>query len=713
MTAGVLVSTLCWTTPVEAIGGGEPGSTPGLARLDVEGVPRCSASLVRPNWALTAAHCLGAGVVTIVTPLGSRTVAEAVVHPGFEAATPTSSADLALLRLATASSEPVAVLASAGQAAVVGDTVTLAGWGLLDDDTAPTVSHIGAAIVAEVGTDIAGMFTTSGGAAGCSGDSGGPAFVAGRLVGVMSASVAAECGAANLWVDLAAQRGWVDGVLGRDGAAPSVTGGSLITPVDIPIEFTVDVTDERVLVIGDEITFIVSGGVVDNCDSTTDRETCRFTPTSGFQGEATVDVVAFDGTSIGTGSWTIFVGEGTVNQPPVFTPVPPLTSADGEPVSFSLDVVDPDGNVLTLDDITITSNGGTAVCAGELPATCTFTPSATFTGSGRVFATVSDGGENYTLIVRIAVRINLPPVVASGSITVDAGDSFEITFSAFDDRLGELGIDNLFEVQLGVFTDSDYSCDAELVPVVCRFPTAVGRSFQETITVTFTDGVNESTGTWLVDVVSTNRAPVVSSPSPDQVFTVVEGFPFEIPLSYSDPDGDSIEAGAVRVDLAVEAFGCDPDGTSLVCRFHAPLAGDEVLVGTVSVSDPFGQTTEVPFVVKVEPWTGPRITVEDVSVAEPRKGRQRVSIVLQLDQPAPRAVSVAVQPDLAGSTVTDADVTADDATLTFRRGSTRATYTFVVRSDAAEEDVEFLALRLASDLVALSTRTLNVIVNPT
>lgn len=197
----------------------EPGEWPWQVALIVAGVDTyngqfCGGSLIRPDWVVTAAHCvefvnaseveIAAGIHNLRFPdtgYQRRAVAEIIIHPDWD--TFTSDNDIALLRLATPvdfrppgiGELPIApvglVTANIGPLTGVDSTVT--GWGntlgqpdpggvsypdTLHEVSVPIVSNVACNAVYSGITDnmlCAGL--EEGGRDSCQGDSGGPLVI--------------------------------------------------------------------------------------------------------------------------------------------------------------------------------------------------------------------------------------------------------------------------------------------------------------------------------------------------------------------------------------------------------------------------------------------------------------------------------------------------------------------------------------------------------
>jgi len=193
----------------------------------------CGASVVHPNWAVTARHCVaGTPPSSMRLRVGSNNRTSGGVLVNVTSVTTHGSYDLAMIGLSTVPGTylPVTIAASSGP---VGTFTRIMGWG----QTCPLPGGCGApiqlqqlntSIVADGGCGGGGIIgaveictSNPGGTAGaCYGDSGGPQVKtvggAWQLIGATSRSGGGSaCAVApSIYVDVPALRPWIQGVTG-------------------------------------------------------------------------------------------------------------------------------------------------------------------------------------------------------------------------------------------------------------------------------------------------------------------------------------------------------------------------------------------------------------------------------------------------------------------------------------------------------------------
>ncbi|RPF21972.1 trypsin-like serine protease [Myceligenerans xiligouense] len=224
--AGLLLP-MVTVPPAAAVVGAEDTAHAFTARLDIgSGQRACGASLVDPDWVLTAASCFADDPeLGLEVPTGQPALATTATIGRTDLTTtggeereivelvPHESRDLVLGRLArpVSSVSPVALATSAP---APGEQLTLPGYGRTADEWAPLHLHAGTFAVDSVTADEVAL-TGQDGAAVCAGDTGGPA--------VRGSGSAVELVAVN-------SRSWQGGCFGIDEAETRT--GAVDTRVD-------------------------------------------------------------------------------------------------------------------------------------------------------------------------------------------------------------------------------------------------------------------------------------------------------------------------------------------------------------------------------------------------------------------------------------------------------------------------------------------------
>ncbi|TDD01484.1 trypsin-like serine protease [Saccharopolyspora terrae] len=216
------------TTPQDVqpyiIDGREVDSAPWAARLFVNDQETCTASIIAPEWVLTAQHCVadaadGNGLSFNIGDVDQTKGEHANAIPGEVHIHDT--ADVALVKIDHAVQTEYAPLGDAGTVNP-GDTVQTYGWGATCTDKPEIECQAPILKVADVNvTGVNGDCTDyRGGQAICAsrgdgipagGDSGGPMFAGDKQVGVASTSDRAT---STAYVNITEYRDWISSLAG-------------------------------------------------------------------------------------------------------------------------------------------------------------------------------------------------------------------------------------------------------------------------------------------------------------------------------------------------------------------------------------------------------------------------------------------------------------------------------------------------------------------
>ena len=239
---------------------------------------------------------------------------------------------------------------------------------------------------------------------------------------------------------------------------------------------------------------------------------------AGDAGEYLVDITASDGRATVTRQLRIVVLSD--NEAPEISGVSDIVVSEGETISLSPEVTDPDG-----DDVTVSYSGWMT--------SATYTTGFDDAGEHEVTISATDGERTTTRAVTIVVEnTNRAPVLEPlDAITVQEGETVELDAQATD-------------------------ADGDAVTVTYSAPlgadgtweTEEGDSGTYLVTVTATDGIDEARDTISVIVESTNAAPtleiddveiVLQEQESDGEYTVPSET-LTLSPETSDPDGDDV-----------------------------------------------------------------------------------------------------------------------------------------------------------------------------
>ncbi|MGE0773053.1 MAG: Ig-like domain-containing protein [Cyclobacteriaceae bacterium] len=181
-------------------------------------------------------------------------------------------------------------------------------------------------------------------------------------------------------------------------------------------------------------------GTASLADYTTALASIEFSSTAASQLTRRIDVVANDG-ALNSAAFALFVDFTASNGPPVVVDdldnpvdVVNFNTLEDTPLNACLTVIDPDGDIVNITNITKITDNGTFVLTGGL---CfTYTPNADFFGEDRVTIEVCDQTTpslcDQVEVVITVQPVNDPPVIDVQVVQVDEGSTTEICISVTD-----------------------------------------------------------------------------------------------------------------------------------------------------------------------------------------------------------------------------------------------------------------------------------------
>ncbi|WP_037310947.1 S1 family peptidase [Amycolatopsis orientalis] len=200
------------------IGGQYAQSAPWAARLFVNGQQNCTATIIAPQYILTAKHCV-ASSGSYTFRIGSLDQQSGGTMATAASITRHSGADLAIVRLTSSVNATYAPLGTTSNVAV-GQNVQVYGWGATSQCGSEINCQSRYLKVATVRVNSVSCSDYNGGVAVCAnwvdgitagGDSGGPMFSGGRQVGVASTSDRSNNTA---YTNVTRYRSWIQQVAG-------------------------------------------------------------------------------------------------------------------------------------------------------------------------------------------------------------------------------------------------------------------------------------------------------------------------------------------------------------------------------------------------------------------------------------------------------------------------------------------------------------------
>ncbi|MGI9212859.1 MAG: cadherin-like domain-containing protein [Methylococcaceae bacterium] len=465
--------------------------------------------------------------------------------------------------------------------------------------------------------------------------------------------------------------------------------------------------------------FVDNGTLIEN---TPGRWT--FTPSSGYQGKATLDYVVSDGWGGDIAANLAFTLKGA-NQMPTGQPTATLPNDDAKTdTRYTLDAAlllqgfkDPDGDALQVASLFVDHGRLTDLDAGRW----LFTPDANYTGPVTVDYVVSDGrgGElaaSRSFKLDAANSQNTAPTGTPSATLANARQDSVYTLDAalllqgFQDADGDaLNVAAVF-VDHGTLTEINptqwaITPDAQYTgPVNLDYVISDGRGGDVAATQVFNR----------VTVGKENAPPTGTATATLADGTVDTAYTLDAALllqGFTDPDGDTLSLSALYVDhgslteRSPTQWTFTPDA-----QYSGPVNLDYVVMdgrgGALSASQKFtlkGQQS-----TPITP-AKPTLSIADAGFTE-TNGNQKVSVTVTLSATSAQTVTVryAAQPGTASATT---DYTLKAGALTFKPGETRKAIPFTLKGDTKAEAVEQFKIVLSSPKnasLALATAVITV-----
>ena len=249
-------------------------------------------------------------------------------------------------------------------------------------------------------------------------------------------------------------------------------------------------------------------------------------------GTTPVTYVATDGTFISRfATNTITAVNGTItasstNNPPVFDPVPAKSVNEGDPLTFTVNAVDPEGATLTYTTGTLP----TGASFNASTKTFSWTPTYDQSGNYTVEFRASDGNSTTSLFVSITVvNVNRPPTLSlnpTGPYSVNGGQQLLISAVGSDPDGNTLTYS---------FNSTPAATGATINSATGAFswtPTSL-QAGTYNVTFTVTDGSLSANTSSVITVVNSNVAPTLTL-SPSSPFNVYATQALNIQLNGAD-----------------------------------------------------------------------------------------------------------------------------------------------------------------------------------
>jgi hypothetical protein len=311
---------------------------------------------------------------------------------------------------------------------------------------------------------------------------------------------------------------------------PTVESWSVSMDEGDDVEITLEGSDPE----GDALTFSITDAPDHGTLSGTSPNLV-YTPAPGYSGDDSLEFAAYDGEEY-SGPGTVDITVLAVNSPPLAADVEAETEED-ETVTLYLSATDSDSDDVDFHIESTPSHGslGAIEKTGPLAATVTYRPQHDYSGPDSFTFSVDDGDfESEAATAEIDVApVNDAPEVAGQSVTVEAGESVQITLTGTDVDGDELDFFLVDGAERG--TLSSISGAGSVSATVTYTPDSNVYG-SDSFTFGASDGDSDSNP---ATVAITILAPAAAQPEEPEPEPEVEAPPASAPSGGTGQDGDA------------------------------------------------------------------------------------------------------------------------------------------------------------------------------
>ena len=364
------------------------------------------------------------------------------------------------------------------------------------------------------------------------------------------------------------------------------------------------------------VTQPAGGVVVINAD-----RTITFTPADAFRGTAVFTYTISDGTDSATATVEVVVPNTSPVAVPDFASTPTNTAAT---VAVLANDLDDNGDVLTVVAVTQPAGGAIeGIASINSDGTLSFVPGVGFRGDAAFTYTISDGTQQATTLVTVAVQ-NAMPIAVDDS--VDTAPSTSITIPVLDNDSDANG-DALTVVGVGAPMNGSVSVDAFGAVI---YTPVDGFRGTDTFLYVISDGTDTATAT--INVTVPNTPPVAGA---DRTSTSSNS-PVAIPVLVNDFDANNDALSVVPGSVSAPQNGSASLGSDglISYRPYDGFAGLDTF--TYLVSDGVDLATGT---VTVLVLNGPPTAVDDSATTAPGQSVQ-INLLSNDSDPNGDALSV-------------------------------------------------------------------------